>query len=156
MLRSRSSKLADKTNEVPRSLAVAVNKSDSAVVAVANLAADDNPMIAFHATQVLLQCSGTVELPVPAEVIRAAAFSPVESVRHSLAYWMLLKLKHDRGRDPQLSDSLLLPIGFEIEEQAILKEWFLAANTGQRPTQQHHSKDADMATEKSAVIAFRT
>ena len=125
------------TNEVPRSLAVSVNKSDLAVVAVADLQADNNPMIAFHATQVLLQCSGTLELPVPAEAIRATAFSPVESVRHSLVYWMLLKLKHDRGRDPQLSDSLLQPIGFEIDEQAILKEWFFAANTGQRPTQQH-------------------
>ncbi len=125
------------TNEVPRSLAVSVNKSDSAVVAVANLQADDNPMIAFHATQVLLQCSGTLELPVSAEAIRAAAFSPVESVRLSLVYWMLLKLKHDRGRDPQLSDSLLQPIGFEVDEQATLNAWFLAASTGQRPTRQH-------------------
>ncbi len=125
------------TNEVPRSLAVSVNKSDSAVVAVANLHADDNPMVAFHATQVLLQCSGTLELPVPAEAIRAAAFSPVEPVRHSLVYWMLLKLKHDRGRDPQLTDSLLQPIGFEIDEHATLNAWLLAASTGQRPTQQH-------------------
>ena len=64
----------------------------------------------------------------------------MESVRHFLVYWMLLKLKHDRGRDPQLSDSLLQPIGFEIDQQEILKAWFLAASTDQSPTQQQLSE----------------
>ena len=125
------------SNAIPRSLADPVNSSDTTVMAVAELRTDENAAVAFYATQVLLQCSETVERPVSVDIIRKAAFSPTESIRHSLAYWLLLELKHDQGRDPQLIDALLQPIGFQVDQQSVLKEWFIAANAGQRPTQQH-------------------
>lgn len=124
-------------NNALRDLTDAVNKSDSAALAVADFRDNDHPMVMFQGTQVLLQCSGSLDRRVPDEVIRSVALSPLEPVRNSLVNWMLMELRHDRGRDQQLADSLLKPIGFPIDQQETLKGWFLAATAGARPTQQH-------------------
>ena len=124
-------------NAVPRGLADSVNTANSALLAVVDFQNNDDRTVAFHATQVSLQCSGKGNPGVPDETIRRIAFSQIESERHSLVYWILMELKHDKGRDPQLLDSLLQPIGFEVDQQTILQNWFLAAAASQRPTLSH-------------------